>query len=253
MKIKDTTALVTGANRGLGLSFVEALVEFGAAKIYATARDIDTLDPLVRKHGDLVVPLGLDVTEQAQVDAVAEAAQDVTLLLNNAGVLDGRSLLEAPSLSGFEREMAVNVFGLARMCQAFAPIIEGNGGGAIANMLSVACLIHWPCNGTYSATKAAAMSLTEVLQFELRDKGVEVFGIYAGWIDTEMASFAAVDKASPDEVARNTMVGIEAGGSDIDATAGLIQTRTELQNNPEGLKADVWLWAAEFRTNHPLT
>ena len=253
MKIKGAIALVTGANRGLGLHFVEALVVFGTAKIYATARNIDTLDPLVRKHEGLVVPLGLDVTEQAQVDAVAEAAQDVTLLLNNAGVLDGRSLLEAPSLSGFEREMAVNVFGLARMCQAFAPIIEANGGGAIANMLSVACLVHWPPNGTYAATKAAAMSLTEVLQFELRDKGVEVFGIYAGWIDTEMASHAAVDKSSPDEVARNTMLGIEAGDSDIDATEGLKQTRIELQNDPDRLKTDVWLWAAEFRANHPLT
>jgi len=253
MKIKGEIALVTGANRGLGLSFVEALVEFGAAKIYATARNIDTLEPLVRKHGGLVVPIGLDVTEQAQVDAAAEVARDVTLLLNSAGVLDGRSLLEAESLSGFEHEIAVNVFGLARMCQAFAPIIESNGGGAIANMLSAACLVHYPPNGTYTATKAAAMSLTEVLQFELRDKGVEVFGIYAGWIDTEMASHAAVDKPSPDEVAHNTMVGIEAGGSNIDADESAIYCRTELQNNPEGLKADTWLSAAEFRANHPLT
>ena len=97
------------------------------------------------------------------------------------------------------------------------------------------------------------MSLTEVLQFELRDKGVEVFGTYSGWIDTEMASHAAVDKSSPVEVARNTMLGIEAGDSDIDATEGAIQTRTELQNDPEGLKARTWLWAAEFRANHPLT
>jgi NAD(P)-dependent dehydrogenase (short-subunit alcohol dehydrogenase family) len=253
MKIKGAIALVTGANRGLGLRFVEALAEFGAAKIYATARDIDTLGPLVRKHGGLVVPLALDVTEQVQVDAVAEAAQDVTLLLNSAGVLDGRSLLEAPNLSGFEHEMAVNVFGLARMCQAFAPIVEANGGGAIVNMLSVACLVQYPPNGTYTATKAAAMSLTEVMKFELRDKGVEVFGIYAGWIDTEMAGHAAVDKASPDEVARNTMLGIEAGGGDIDATAGVTETRTALRNDPEGLKADVWLSAAEFRANHPLT
>ncbi len=187
------------------------------------------------------------------MDAVAEAAQDVTLLLNNAGALDGRSLLEAASLSGFEHEMAVNVFGLARMCQAFAPIIEVNGGGAIANMLSVACLEQWVPFSTYTATKAAAMSLTEVLKFELRDRGVEVFGIYAGWIDTEMAGHAAVDKASPDEVARNTMVGIEAGDGNIDATEGVIQTRIELQNNPEGLKADIWLGAAEFRANHTLT
>ena len=253
MKIKGATALVTGANRGLGFCFVEALAEFGAAKIYATARDIDTLDPLVKKHGGLVVPLALDVTEQAQVDAVAEAAQDVTLLLNNAGVLDGRSLLEAPNLSGFEGEMAVNVFGLARMCQAFAPIVEANGGGAIVNMLSVACLVQYPPNGTYTATKAAAMSLTEVMKFELRDRDVEVFGIYAGWIDTEMVGHAAVDKASPDEVARNTMLGIETGDSDIDATAGVAQTRTALRDDPEGLRADVWQWAAEFRANHPLT
>ncbi len=253
MKIKGATALVTGANRGLGLRFVEALVEFGAAKIYATARNIDSLDPLVRKHGGLVVPLGLDVTEQAQVDAVVGAARDVTLLLNNAGVLDGRSLLEAESLSGFEYEMAVNVYGLARMCQAFAPIIEANGGGAIANMLSVACLVHWPPFGTYAATKAAAMSLTATLQFDLRDRGVEVFGIYAGFIDTEMAGFAAVDKSSPDEVARNTMVGIEAGGSNINATEGARESRTALQDDPESLKADVWLRAVEFRVNHPLT
>ena len=253
MKIKGAIALVTGANRGLGLHFVEALVEFGAAKVYATARNIDTLDPLVRKHGGLVVPLSLDVTKQAQVDAVAEAAQDVTLLLNNAGVLDGRSLLEAPNLSAFEHEMAVNVFGLARMCQAFAPIIEANGGGAIANMLSVACLVHYPPFGTYAATKAAAMSLTASLQFDLRAKGVEVFGIFAGFIDTEMAGFVDNDKSSPDEVARNTMLGIEAGDSDIDATEGVIQTRIALQNDPEGRKANTWLAAAEFRANHPLT
>ena len=149
--------------------------------------------------------------------------------------------------------MAVNVFGLARMCQAFAPIVEANGGGAIVNMLSVACLVQYPPNGTYTATKAAAMSLTEVMKFELRDRGVEVFGIYAGWIDTEMAGHAAVDKASPDEVARNTMLGIETGDSDIDATAGVAQTRTALRDDPEGLRADVWQWAAEFRANHPLT
>ena len=253
MKIKGATALVTGANRGLGLCYVEALAEFGAAKIYATARDIDTLDPLVSKHGGLVVPLALDVTEQAQVDAVAVAARDVTLLLNNAGVLDGRSLLEADSLSGFEHEMAVNVFGLARMCQAFAPIIEANGGGAIANMISVSCLIQWPPFSTYTATKAAAMSLTKTLQFELRDKGVEVFGVFAAWIDTEMAGFVARDKFSPEEVARNALLGIEAGGGDIDADADAIQIRTKLQNDPEGLKADVWLSAAEFRADHPLT
>ena len=94
--------------------------------------------------------------------------------------------------------------------------------------------------------------MTEVMKFELRDRGVEVFGIYAGWIDTEMAGHAAVDKASPNEVAHNTMQGIEAGDGDIDATAGVTETRTALRNDPEGLRADVWRWAAEFRASHPL-
>jgi len=253
MKIKGATALVTGANRGLGLSFVEALVEFGAAKIYATARNADTLDPLVKKHEDLVVPLGLDVTEQVQVDAAAEAARDVTLLVNNAGVLDGRSLIEAANLSGFEGEMAVNVYGLARMCRAFAPIIEANGGGAIANMLSVGCLVQWPPFGTYTATKAAAMSLTETLRFDLRNKGVEVFGIFAGWIDTEMTSDITADKISSVEIARNAMLGIEVGEGNIDADGDAISVRTALQDDPEGLKTNVWISAANFRANHPLT
>ena len=95
--------------------------------------------------------------------------------------------------------------------------------------------------------------MTKTLQFELRDKGVEVFGIYAGWVDTEMAGFVDRDKASPDEVAHNAMLGIEAGDSDIDADESTIETRTKLKNNPDGLKADVWLSAAEFRADHPLT
>lgn len=252
MNIKGAVALVTGANRGLGMHFVEALVEFGASKIYTTARNIETLGPLVRKHEGLVVPLALDVTEQAQVDAVTEEAQDVTLLMNNAGVLNGRSLLESDDLSGLEYEMSVNVFGLARMCQAFAPIIEANGSGAIANMLTVGCLVNWPPTGTYVATKAAAMSLTEVLQFELRNRGVEVFGIYAGYIDTDMASNVTSDKSSPGEVARNAMIGIEAGIHSIDADSDAIETRIAMKDDPEGLKAGVWSSATEFRIKHPL-
>ena len=178
MKIDGAIALVTGANRGLGRCYVEALIEFGAARVYATARDIDSPAPLLEKYGDKVVPLKLDVTDQSQVDAAAAQAPDVGLLINNAGALDQHGLLEAEDLSGFEHEMAVNVYGLARMCRAFAPLIEANGGGAVVNMLSVASLINYPPFGTYGATKAAAMSLTECLRFELRDKGVEVLGVF---------------------------------------------------------------------------
>ncbi len=252
MKISGAIALVTGANRGLGLHFVEALVEFGAAKVYATARDIDSLAPLAKKYGDLFAPLGLDVTEQAQVAAAAQAASDATLLLNNAGFLDQRGLLEAADLSGFEREMAVNVFGLARMCRAFAPIIASNGGGAITNMLSVVSLTNFPPFGTYAATKAAAMSLTECLRFEMRDKGVEVFGVYAGFIDTDMTGDIVGDKASPGDVARNTMLGMEAGDINIDADDRARAVRPNLRNDPDGFTKEYWVRSAEFRVNHPL-
>ena len=253
MKISGAIALVTGANRGRGLHFVEALVEFGAAKVYATARDIDSLAPLANRYRDLFVPLSLDVTEQAQVEAAAEAASDTTLLLNNAGLLDQHGLLEAPDLLGFEQEMAVNVFGLARMCRAFASIIAANGGGAITNMLSVASLTNFPPFGTYAATKAAAMSLTECLRFEMRDKAVEVFGVYAGLIDTDMTGNIVDDKASPREVARNALFGIEAGDINIDADERAKAVRPALRNDPEGFTKERWVRAAEFRVNHPLS
>ncbi len=253
MKISGAIALVTGANRRLGLHFVEALVEFGAAKVYATARDIDSLAPLANRYRDLFVPLSLDVTEQAQVEAAAEAASDTTLLLNNAGLLDQHGLLEAPDLLGFEQEMAVNVFGLARMCRAFASIIAANGGGAITNMLSVASLTNFPPFGTYAATKAAAMSLTECLRFEMRDKAVEVFGVYAGLIDTDMTGNIVDDKASPREVARNALFGMEAGDINIDADERAKAVRPALRNDPEGFTKERWVRAAEFRVNHPLS
>jgi NAD(P)-dependent dehydrogenase (short-subunit alcohol dehydrogenase family) len=255
MKIAGSIALVTGANRGLGLNFVEALIDFGAAKVYAAARDIATLDPLVDKFAGLVAPLALDVTDQAEVEAAAAAAGDVTLLINNAGALDQHGLLEADDLSGFEWEMAVNVYGLARMCRAFAPIIEANAanaaGGAITNMLSVASLISFPPFGTYAATKAAAMSLTDCLRYELREKGVEVFGVYAGFIDTDMLDNVAADKTAPAEIARNTMRGMEAGDINIDTDERANMVRPGLRNDPEAVTALSWERAVEFRANHP--
>jgi len=260
MKINGSIALVTGANRGLGLNFVEALLEFGAAKVYATARDVATLAPLVDKHGDKVVPLRLDVTDLAEVQAVAATASDVTLLLNNAGALDQHGLLEAEDLSGFEWEMAVNVYGLAHMCRAFAPIIEANAekargsatpGGGICNMLSVASLISFPPFGTYAATKAAAMSLTDCLRYELRYQDIEVFGVYAGFIDTDMLGNVAADKTSPADIARNTMKGIENGDINIDTDERANLVRPGLRTDPEAVTALSWERAVEFRKNHP--
>jgi len=242
--------MVTGANRGLGLCFVETLLEFGAAKVYAAARDIDSLTPLVGKHAGKVVPLKLDVTSQADVDAVASAAADTNLLINNAGALVQRGLTVVDDLSGLELEMAVNVFGVARMCQAFAPIIVSNGGG-IANMLSTASMVNFPIFGTYASSKAAAMSLTDCLRFEMRDQNVEVFGIYAGYIDTDMLGNVNADKTSPADVARNAILGIEDGVINIDTDERARNVRQGLQSDPAGVIATTWERAAEFRAANP--
>lgn len=251
MKIAGAVALVTGANRGLGRTFVETLLSRGAAKVYAGARDADSLQPLVALHGDKVVPLRLDVTDQAQVDAAAAAAPDVTLLVNNAGVLEGAGLLEAGSVAPLQWELDVNVVGLGRMALAFVPAIETNGGGAIVNMLSVASLATVPHFGTYAASKMAAMALTQGLRCDLHDRGIEVFGVYAGFIDTGMIAFVTMDKTSPEQVAARTWDGVEAGTPDIDVDDRSAMVRRRMREEPEVLAGELWQRAAEFRKAHP--
>lgn len=255
MKIAGSVALVTGANRGLGRSFAETLLARGAAKVYAGARDPASLQPLLAALGDRVVPLRLDVTDQAQVDAAAAAAGDVTLLVNNAGVLEGAGLMEAGSVEPLRRELEVNVVGLARMTLAFAPVIERNlkgpGSGAIVNMLSVSSLATTPHFGTYSASKMAAMSLTQGMRCDLHDAGIEVYGVYAGFVDTDMTTFVAMDKISPNEVANRTWDGVEAGTPEIDVDERSALVRRRMREDPDAFTRELWQRAADFRKNHP--
>jgi short-subunit dehydrogenase len=214
MKISGRTALVTGANRGLGAVFVEELVARGC-KVYACARKSEELDQFVKRYGEQVIPVTLDVTSQEQISEASEVASDVSFLVNNAGRLDQMSLGEAGDLSSLRGEMEVNVFGLAGMCLAFAPIIGQNGGGAIVNMLSAASLVAIPHFGSYAATKAAAMSLTHSMRWDFEPIGVEVIGIYASLIDTGMVSNVSAPKTSPEDVVRRAFIAIEAGELDI--------------------------------------
>jgi NAD(P)-dependent dehydrogenase (short-subunit alcohol dehydrogenase family) len=252
MLIQGSTALVTGANRGLGTHFADALIDRGADRVYACARNPETLAPLLAAHGQRVVPLRLDVTDPEAVATAAARAGDCTLLVNNAGVLETLGLMEAGGLEPLQREMAVNVYGLARMCQAFAPLIAGNGGGAIVNMLSVSSLYNYPPFGTYCASKATAMSLTECLRYELKDQAIEVFGVYAGLIDTDMVGSLKGEKTQPQEVARAALDGVEAGVPDIDADQRSKVVRAALRDDPAAFTAGVWEAAANFRAAHPL-
>jgi NAD(P)-dependent dehydrogenase (short-subunit alcohol dehydrogenase family) len=205
MKISGSVALVTGANRGLGYAFARALIERGARTVSAGARDPATItDP------DLV-PVTLDITDAADVAAAAALCGDVTLLVNNAGVSYDSPLLAAPALDGARAEMETNYFGTLALCRAFAPILGANGGGALVNMLSVASFRSLPQIGSYSASKAAAWSLTNGVRLELAAQGTLVVGVHAGFIDTDMAARIDQPKISPIEVARQAFDAVEAG------------------------------------------
>ena len=129
-------ALVTGANRGIGAAFVSGLLEAGAERVYAAARDPQTLTALAQSDAH-VVPITLDITDDTSVQAAAARLIDVDLVVNNAGILLGARLIAAADLAAARQEMEVNYFGLLRMSRAFAPILAANGGGTLINVLSI--------------------------------------------------------------------------------------------------------------------
>ncbi|MEU1403508.1 SDR family oxidoreductase [Streptomyces sp. NPDC005728] len=201
MDIKGSTALVTGANRGIGLAFAQALLAHGAAKVYAGVREPET----VRDPG--LTPLRLDVTDEKQVAAAARTAGDVGIVINNAGVTGGPPLLEG-SFDGARREMEVNYFGTWAVSRAFAPVLAAQGGGALVTMLSVA---SWVANRrfpSYAASKAAQWSLTNAFRLALREQGTLVVGVYAGYVDTDLAADVDSPKILASEVAERTMAAL---------------------------------------------
>jgi NAD(P)-dependent dehydrogenase (short-subunit alcohol dehydrogenase family) len=215
--IKGKTALVTGANRGIGEAIVAALVAAGAAKVYAAARTMENLAPLTARHGARVVALRLDVTDPAQIAAAVAAAPDIQVLVNNAGVAAyaGGAFTDPQWLAAGRQEMDVNFFGTFAVTQAFAPLLAKNGGGAIVNIASIAALVNFALLASYSASKAAAHSLTQATRAMLKGQGTQVFGVYPGPIDTRMAEGIPFDKTSPADAARAIIAGVEAGVEEI--------------------------------------
>jgi NAD(P)-dependent dehydrogenase (short-subunit alcohol dehydrogenase family) len=205
MQIKNCIALVTGANRGLGKAYVQALLAAGATKVYAGARNVDDIS----ERDERVVPIKLDVTSQADVDAAVARCTDLTVLINNAGIMHETTLLESDAIDHFRKELEVNAIGLLRMSQAFAFVLKKNGGGAIANMLSVVSWFVYPYNATYCASKHAALGITDGLRVQLRSQGTHVTAVYAGFIDTDMAAKTNAPKTTARQVAEKTLEGIE--------------------------------------------
>ena len=202
--LKDTVALVTGANRGIGAAFVSGLLAAGAKRVYAAARDPQTLAGLAQSDAR-VVPIALDISDDTSVQEAAARLGDVDLVVNNAGVLLGGRLIAAADLSAARQEMEVNYFGLLRMSRAFAPILAANGGGTLINVLSILSRVASPAGGGYSASKAAALSLTQAVRAELQAQGTRVIGVLPGFVDTAMAEGVTAPKIQPSEVVRATL------------------------------------------------
>ncbi|QIJ60648.1 SDR family NAD(P)-dependent oxidoreductase [Streptomyces sp. JB150] len=208
MELKDAVAVVTGANRGLGRHLAAQLVARGA-KVYAAARRPEAAD----MPG--VVPLRLDLTDEASIREAARTAADATLLVNNAGVSTGTPLI-AGSPEAVRLEMEVNFFGPLAVTRAFAPVIESNGGGAVLNVLSVLSWLHPAGLGAYAAAKAAAWALTGAAREELAPRGIAVTALHVGYMDTDMAAgVPAEQKTDPAEVAAQALSGIETGPPEI--------------------------------------
>lgn len=207
MKIEGSVALVTGANRGVGEAFIQELKKRGAAKIYAAVRDPALLED---KSGVEIVTL--DVTNPNQVSAAAEKCGDVNLLINNAGMNHNRPLLGPDAMSNARDEIEVNYLGTLSMCNAFAPVLGENGGGAILNMLSILSNVNLPALGTYAASKAAELSLTQGVRAQLAGQGTLVVAVMPGSIDTRMTPGG---EEKPADVAAAALDAVEAGEEDI--------------------------------------
>ncbi|MEU0306771.1 SDR family oxidoreductase [Streptomyces cyaneofuscatus] len=225
MELKNAVAVVTGANRGLGRHLAAQLLERGAT-VYAAARRPGTVD----LPG--AIPLRLDVTDEESIRAAARTASDATLLVNNAGISTATSLLTG-DVDAVRREMETNFYGPLAVTRAFTPVIEGNGGGAVLNVLSVLSWLHPAGLGSYAATKAAAWALTDATREELAPRGITVSALHVGYMDTDMTAAVPADqKADPADVAAQALDGIEKGLPEILADATTRQVRQSLAALP---------------------
>jgi NAD(P)-dependent dehydrogenase (short-subunit alcohol dehydrogenase family) len=210
------TVLVTGANRGMGREYIAQLLDRGVAKVYAAARDPQTVDA----EDPRVVPLQLDVTDARSVAEAGRTASDVSVLINNAGIARMASVLD-PDTSKLRAELETNLFGPLATASTFADRIAERS-GAIVNVASV--LAWLPIGASYGVSKAAVAYATDSMRTELGPRGVQVLGVYVGLVDTDMGKFSDAPKSDPADVVRQVLDGIESGADEVladDVTRGV--------------------------------
>ena len=234
MNLHDHVALVTGSNRGLGRRLVVELLSHEVGKVYAAARDPKAMPDEITADAR-VVPLALDVTDDASVRRAVQAAPDVSLLVNNAGVLTFGDVLTA-DLQGIERDWRTNYLGTLRVCRAFLPALERARPAGIVNVLTLIALAPVGPMAGYSASKAAAHSMTQALRAAVTARGVTVLGAYPGGIDTDMLAGVDAEKAPPELVAQRIVLALQADRTTVfpdDASAGAGKV---YQNDPFALE-----------------
>lgn len=204
MNVRGSTALVTGANRGIGKAIADELLDRGAARVYAAVRDPSSVkDPRL-------TAVRLDVTEPAGFQALAAQLSDVTLVVNNAGIGRPATPLQA-TLEDARAELETNYLSLIASTQAFAPVLAANGGGAVVNVLSIVSWMAAPTLATYSASKSAAWAFSNAARIELKGQGTQVVGVHVGYVDTDLTAGLDTDKVPPQLVASSALDALEAG------------------------------------------
>jgi NAD(P)-dependent dehydrogenase (short-subunit alcohol dehydrogenase family) len=225
MRISGTTALVTGANRGLGRHFAQKLLDRGAAKVYATARRPELVD----LPGVDVVKL--DITDDVSVASAAAVAREVNLVINNAGVSTYQDLVTG-DIDKIRQEVDTNLWGTLAVVRAFAPILAANGGGAILNVLSRMSWLSFMGANAYAVAKAAEWSLTNGIRLELAAQGTLVSGLFLSATDTDMMAGWDIPKNDPLEVVRLALDGIEEGRLEIIVDADTADAKAALSADP---------------------
>jgi short-subunit dehydrogenase len=228
--IKGSVVLLTGATGAIAKALIAELKARGAAKIYAAARDVSSL-----AASDGLVPIKMDVTSDEEVAKAASVAGDVTLLINNAGINHNTAFMVAPDIAIAREEIEINYLAPLRVTKAFAPVLIKNK-GAVLNLLTILARVNLPFMGSYCASKAAGLSLTQGLRGELTPKGVRVAAALPGAIDTRMTAMLTIPKMSTVDAAKEILDGFEAGEEEIyvgEMARGLAQG---LAHDPKGIE-----------------
>jgi NAD(P)-dependent dehydrogenase (short-subunit alcohol dehydrogenase family) len=214
-EIKDKTALVTGSNRGIGAAYLNHLVKAGAKKVYAAARDLDNLKPIVAQHPDIIEPILLDVTNAEHIRALAEKISTLDILVNNAGIANACFSTSENAYEIARMEMETNYFGPLQVTLAVLPMLKQSSQAAIINISSIAGISNLPGLGPYSASKAAMHSYTQGLRAELAGDGIQVVGVYPGPVDTRLTADWDKEKIKPGKVAEASFVALSDGTVDV--------------------------------------